>query len=69
MFHGSASLEGTFEKEDRLSVLVPLMGMVIFPGTNVVFAGPRTIGFQYRVAACRRTSSINLECVRVEEVC
>ena len=69
VFRGSGSLQGVFEKGDRLSVLVPLMGMVVFSGMNVVFVGPRTIALQYRVVAGRWTSFVDCECVRVEEGC
>ena len=68
-FHGSASVQGVFDKDERLSVLWPLMAMFVFSGTNVLFVAPRTISFQHKVAAGTWTRSINLACIKLEGVC
>ena len=69
LFHGSASIQGVFDEDDRSSVLLPLMAMFVFSGTNVLLVAPKTIGFQHKVAAGTRTRSINPECIRVKGVC
>ena len=69
LFHGSASVQGVFDKDEGLSVLLPLMAMFVFSGTNVLFVAPWTISFQRKVAAGTWTGSNNLDCIKLEELC